>query len=184
MKERDVSNQSLDGLEYASESSWEEVKAMWKANEDTDDFRREYKEQGYESWELWREKIIAPLHLDNLTWRRFSIANPSVTVPKFRGGPFKPWEELYYGGKETPTFAEIVETKGTDVTYRDKFNEIIYASKSTILIGLELADDVYIVEGMHRSTSIALAVKRGYIWRSPVEIFLATSDQMHLDTIA
>lgn len=173
----------IEGLEVVGPITWDEVKAIWKQGEDTDSFRREYAEEGYESWEAWRGVIIQPLHLDRLDWTLYDIKEPLETIPTFRGGPFKPWEDRYYGGITTPTFAEIVATEETDVSTRDKFAEIIESSEATKLIGLLMEGEVYIIEGMHRATSIALAASRDQKFQAHVQLLLAQSDLPQLDTI-
>lgn len=164
------------GIELVRASSWGEVRQVWQDDEDTDTFRREYKEQGFETWDAWRRVIIEPLHLERLQWRLYSVKHPELTVPCFRGGPYVPWKELYYGDKELPNFADIVALQDTDVHTRDKFREIIGASKPIRLIGLRQSNDIFIVEGMHRSTSLALAASRGQSIEVPVQLYLADSD--------
>jgi hypothetical protein len=171
------------GLTFVSDVSWDEVMQSWKNDEDTDTFRREYTEQGYDTWESWRRVIIDPLHLDRLTWALYEVDDPLASIPNFRGGPFKPWEDMYYGGKKAPTFAEIVDTEGTDVNTRDKFTEINASNGPIKLIGLLKGTSVYIIEGMHRSTALALAAARGQSVSRPVYLLLARTDLAEFETI-
>lgn len=163
-------------IELIRYSDWPEVKGIWQEDEDSDAFRREYAEQGYDTWESWRKIIIDPLHLDKLDWKVYDVKNPLTVVPGFRGGPFVPWKNMYYGDKTLPTFADIVATKDTDVATRNKFAEIIAMQKPICLIGLQQGNDIYIIEGMHRSTSLALAAYRGLEISVSVKLFLAESD--------
>lgn len=173
----------LKELSLVGPVAWDEVKAIWQNDEDTDAFRREYQEQGYESWEAWRRGIIEPLHLNDLNWAKYEIPAPLETVPKFKGGPFKPWQDRYYGGIESPTFAEVVKVQGTDVQSRSKFAEIIASDNPIQLIGLVLNGEIHIIEGMHRSTAIALAADRGEAFAASVHIILAQSDLPKLEII-
>lgn len=172
------------GFTFLRHLTWEDVQLSWKNDEDTSSFRREYREQGHDTWESWRSIIINPLHLDKLSWSLYDIEDPLTSIPTFRGGPFKPWEDLYYGGKKTPTFAEIVSTKGTDVTTRDKFLKILASSQPMQLIGLAKARDIFIVEGMHRCTALALAAMQGQMVDVSVRLVLAESDLSEFETIA
>lgn len=176
MSEKESRIESLLGLDFIRSATWDEVRRVWKNDEDTDIFRREYVEQGYDSWESWRKIVIEPLHLERLDWTLYDIARPTETVPQFRGGPFKPWQELYYGDKTAPTFSDIVTTEGTDVMTRDKFAAIIATEKPMWLIGLRRENDIYIIEGMHRSTAIALAALRSQMINTSVQMFLAETD--------
>ena len=183
MSEKESRFESPQGLDFIRSTTWDEVKQVWKNDEDTDAFRREYAEQGYDSWESWRQIVIEPLHLDRLDWELYDVQNPTETIPRFRGGPFKPWKELYYGDTSAPTFSDIVTTEGTDVLTRDKFTSIIAADKPMWLIGLLRDNGVYIIEGMHRSTSIALAALQGKQINVPVKLFLATTDLTEFEMI-
>jgi hypothetical protein len=170
-------------LTFVETTSWQDVKQSWKDDEDSKSFKREYAEHGHESWESWRKVIFDTLHLDELDWVKYEVADPTLTIPKFHGGPFVPWHNLYYGNKYLPTFEEIVANEGTDVPSRDKFASIIESDKPIQLIGLQKDNEIYIVEGMHRSTSIALAASRNQDINVPVYLLLAQTNLQQFDMI-
>lgn len=163
-------------LEYIEPLMWSDVLRSWKHDEDTEIFRREYVDHGYASWEEWRQEIIQPLHLDQLNWERYRIPAPTSVVPLLRGGPFGMWRSAYYGGQDSPTFADIVANPDNDVATRDKFRDILDSSQPIRLIGLLQGGDVHIVEGMHRSIAIAYAAQTGASISVPVDLYLAESD--------
>lgn len=183
MTELDPEMKVPKGLTFDRDLSWEEVRNIWKGDEDTDIFRREYTEEGHSSWESWRDLIIQPLHLDQLDWAQYTVAEPLKTVPQFRGGPFKPWQDRYYGGKKNPTFAEIVGFEHSDIMTRDKFADILSSEEPIRLIGLLLGNEVYIIDGMHRSVAIALAARQEQAFDRQVTLMLAPSDLPKLETI-
>lgn len=183
MSEYEYRPQEQGELNYIASMPWQEVKQSWKNDEDSESFRREYTEHGHNTWESWRKIIFDTLHLEELEWEKYEIPNPTLSVPRFHGGPFVPWQKLYYGDKYLPTFKEIVEGEGTDVSTRDKFASIIASEKPIQLIGLEKDNEIYIIEGMHRSTSIALAASRNQEINTTVHLMLATTDLQEFEMI-
>lgn len=183
MSEIEYRPQEPKDLKYLRDMSWDEVKQSWKNDEDSHSFKREYAEHGHDTWESWRKVIFDTLHLPDLAWSQYEIPDPEITVPQFHGGPFKPWQELYYGDKEMPTFKEIVEVEESDVSTRGKFSDIISSTKPIQLIGLQKGEEIYIIEGMHRSTSIALAASRGQKLSTSVSLLLAKTDLQEFEMI-
>ena len=183
MSEFEYHPQELANLKYLRDMSWDEVKQSWKDDEDSHSFKREYTEHGHDTWESWRAVIFDTLHLTDLTWSQYEISEPENTVPQFHGGPFTPWKKLYYGDKQMPTFKEIVEIENSDVSTRDKFSSIISSTTPIQLIGLQKDDEIYIIEGMHRSTSIALAASRGQKLHTKVSILLAKTNLHEFEMI-
>lgn len=161
---------------------WQEIADVWRQNEESN-AASVYTQLAPPDWLEWRNKIIVPLHLERLDWGLCTIPNPTVTIPYFHGGPFAPWEKRYYGGKQTPTFKEIIAVAGTHIETRDKFTEILASAAPIHLIGLIKDGEIYIVEGMHRCVAIALAASQQRHIQSEARISLAVSDLSYFPTI-
>ena len=172
-----------DELGHSRPQPWVEILQAWQEDEERPNSRSVYMQNVGQDWLGWRNAIILPLHLDKLEWNLYTITDPAKTIPHFRGGPFTPWQELYYGDKETPTFEEIVTNSASDVQSRDKFRDILSSPEPLNLIGIIKDDDVYIVEGMHRCVAIALAACRNQPVNNEVRISLAVSNLLELPKI-
>ncbi len=163
-------------LQNPRPQSWDDIVKAWQKDEEKPNSKSVFMQSVQQDWLDWRNEIIVPLHLDQLEWTAFTIKEPARTVPRFRGGPFEPWQRLYYGDKQTPTFEEIAANPVTDVQTRDKFVDILSSPEPIILVGIIKDNEVYVVEGMHRCVAIALAASRGQVIANSVQISLAVSD--------
>ncbi len=162
-------------LHFIKSLPWEEVFSLWRAGEaNLPRWIEHYKAGGFSSWDEWRMKdTLQDLHPARLTWNLFSIEDPVATVPHFFGGPFRSWMKKYYEGASDRTFAEIIkypELQNSDVVQRI----IKDFPKETYLIGLRTSEGIVIIEGMHRSSALALAALKNI----PIDahVFLALAD--------
>lgn len=164
-------------LSFIRSQKWSDVLKRWKQTESaSEEFANIHKELGYNSWEDWRGKVIKPLHLSDLNWSLYKINKPVDTVPCFRGGPFISWIERYYPYDGLPTFLKIVSQTDTDIPERSKFSDILNNTTDMHVIGVIKDGDIFIIEGMHRCTAVALAKIRGQELKFDVYMSLAESD--------
>ena len=96
-------------LSLLREVSWEDIFAVWRANEGADRVWQEFarKEKGWGSWEEWRSHQAAQLGAKERQWRLYEMTDPNLAVPKFRMGPFGGWQKQYEE-KNVHTFEDLV----------------------------------------------------------------------------
>jgi hypothetical protein len=167
-------------LEFIKKSDWQEVFDLWRAQEaHLEKWKIHYKERGYNSWEEWRKKGAEQFGCDKLDWGIYKIKNPLGSVPKFFGGPFAGWRDYFYNGKKTKSFAQLAQLK--KVQEHKGITDIVKKfPKKTSLVGLIVKNKIFIIEGMHRSTAIALINKSKQKLNSDIIIALAKFNKKEL----
>ena len=162
-------------LRYVDDCTWEQVFAWWRSNEEhLEHWREFYTQQGYSSWEEWRRPKIEKFNCENLDWQIFEIKGVN-TILDFHGGPFSGWVKAVYEGRSMPTFREMMDHPwiSSQPTVREISENF---PEDTILTGLSCSPrGIYVIEGMHRSAAVALAIKEGRDIRSQVMIALAVT---------
>lgn len=153
----------IKGLQYDSETTWNNVFQAWKDREGTrEEWQQVAKEKGWESWEEWRDAWVRNFDAQDRRWFHYSIFDPISTVPQFRVGPTQSWQENFPAEERNQhTFATLIE----NVSYEqnDKVRGIIANfPKSTEFIGIYMPDKSIVnIEGHHRSTALAIMAKQG-----------------------
>jgi hypothetical protein len=164
--------------------TWEEVVSSWR-NDEAQQQRwiDHYRSRGFDSWDEWRGRHVAPLGLDKREWFLYRIIDPLKSVPRFLGGPFKAWKKEHYGEKDTLTFAELAALPKIDgnKTITAMVNDF---PPPTMLIGLWQTDKIIIGEGMHRCCALALAARRSQRIEPEVTIALADFSNDKISFIA
>jgi hypothetical protein len=154
--------------------SWEEVFSLWRAGEaHLPRWIEHYKADGFTSWDEWREHTLKNLAVQNLQWNLFSIDDPVSVVPHFLGGPFRSWMKKYYEGAHMRPFEGII--KYPELQNSEMVQEMIANfPKKTYLVGLRTPQGIVILEGMHRSSALALAALKNI--KIDSRIFLALAE--------
>ena len=141
--------------------NWEEVFSFWYQNEGLDKgWQALAKKNGFASWADWRLKAYAqPFECSRAKWGLYEVSKAPQTVSGFYGGPFKAWQEHYYAGAKTRTFAELVTKK--EILTNPKIKDLIKKYPATsIIIALELKDGkIFVIEGTHRACALAALAK-------------------------
>lgn len=148
-------------LQKIKDISWNDVFEYWRHNEEDNlEWKKLWLSRGYDSWRNWRLSYANELELQNKKWELFEIIDPVRTIPNFMGGMFKGWQKEVYGNKKTLVFIEIA--KSTNVLKNKKIISLTENfPKETYLIGLNMDDDVYVLEGMHRCSAVSVLSSRG-----------------------
>lgn len=163
----------FDKLTYVEDLTPDEVFEIWRANEErTEHWQPYWKEKGFSSWEEWRTPYRAAWNVDGRTWKLYEVVNPLQTVPQFRGGPYRSWKEQYYGGTATPRFSELAGSEALRALH-EREGRITNFPARTTLTGIATEENIYIVEGMHRCASLAIAAAQGTPVTTKVLIALA-----------
>ena len=153
--------------------SWADVFSLWRDGESQlPRWITHYRNSGFASWDAWRTNTLRDLHHQDLAWTLFELIDPTAHVPDFIGGPFRPWITRYYEGAKSRTFREIVQNRAL------RSNPIVHEMlanfpKETYLVGLETAQGLVVIEGMHRCCALALAAESNAAIESRVFIALA-----------
>lgn len=174
---------NLPGLTYIRDLTWTEVFEIWRGNEEhLTKWEEIYKKRGFETWEAWRKNLIAPMELEQRTWKLYRIEHPGKTIAGFHGGPFRGWTERYYNGAIAPTFDKIIQHP--DIKTVHAFKDFIANFPSpTTVTGVQNDDGIVIIEGMHRSASVVMAEAQGKNLEPEILIALADYVPGHLPLV-
>ncbi|MCX6763130.1 MAG: hypothetical protein NTZ97_00120 [Candidatus Moranbacteria bacterium] len=178
-----INLEKYPNLKLVKPLKWEEVFDIWRQNEASDPkWMEHYKSRGFATWEAWRETYAVPFKCAEADWGFYVITNPLQDIPNFCGGPFRGWKENHYGEKDTMTFAKLANLDHFQNFYKTE-DIIKNFPNGTIISGMEVDGDIYIIEGMHRCLAIALAKKRGLDMPIDIKIALAKSPQGKLPLV-
>jgi hypothetical protein len=142
--------------------TWEEVFSFWFDNEGTNpDWINTAKERGFNSWSDWRMQAYAlPFGCNKADWSLYEVEHPEEIIGDFYGGPFSTWIRKFYEGKREQKFSKLA--KNIKLQESKKIQNIIANFPvDKIIICLELNKNIYVIEGMHRSTSLAIMKEKG-----------------------
>jgi hypothetical protein len=174
---------SLNDIKLISikQLSWPDVFDIWRQNEDYpgSHWISHWQERGFNSWEEWRMTSIEPLGLKGLSWHLYEVAEPFKSIPLFHGGSFRSWIKRYYQDEECPTLAKLANLPEIQ-NHPGLLKLIANFPKETTITGVIINNEAYIVEGMHRSTALALASQQGLKIDTRLYVALA---QYHLDKL-
>ena len=140
--------------------TWKEVFSFWYDNEgENPDWINLAKERGFESWKDWRMQAYAlPFGCDKADWSLYEVEHPEKVICNFYGGPFSTWVKKFYGGDREKKFSELAENK--ELQGYKKIQDIISNFPvDKVITCLDLNGKIYVIEGMHRSTSLAIMNK-------------------------
>lgn len=155
-------------------TSWEEIFDVWQKREaNIPGWKEHWEEQGYKTWDAWRKATHAAIfEKKDLQWKYFKIRDPLMSVPNFRIGTFRGWNQTYAEGKQSPTFADVADNP--KLAENEKVQAIMADfPKETEIIGIVVGGEIVVVEGMHRCSAIALAAKEGRAIDTEMTIALA-----------
>lgn len=149
-------------LDHVMPMSWDEVFGWWRRNEERIPHWTAYwTAKGFTSWEQWRMEKVRHFGLPDLQWQFYRVEMPYISIPGFRGGPFKGWLERYYKGLHFPTFAEMAQLPNGISDSGDIAKYLVEFPASTVLTGIVYDGSVIVMEGMHRCAALALVAKKG-----------------------
>ncbi len=154
----------MKNLTLLKNSNWDDVFATWQAHEGQDPVWQAFavNEKGWASWEEWRQYQATQIKAQERAWGIYAIEDPLHTIPEFRMGPFRGWQNNYpEEEKNTHTFADVVSGKrewvANNIGIQSRMKEF---PQDTQFIGIyvEDVDQVILFEGHHRAAAVALSV--------------------------
>ena len=148
---------------YIKPLSWDEVFNIWRGNEAANPkWIEHYTSKGFKTWDDWRRATHAALKPEELEWHLCEIIDHLKTVPRFRGGPFKSWKRVYFRELDPPpTFDELFSKRPEIATNVPVIEVLKNFPKHTTISGVQVKEDIYVVEGMHRSCALTMAAREG-----------------------
>lgn len=171
-------------LNLIKELSWSDVFEIWRQNEDypNSHWIAHWQGRGFKSWDDWRASYIGPLGLDQLNWELHEVVEPLKGIPLFHGGPFRSWIEMFYQGREFPTFAELAQMPEIQ-THNGVLSMLKTFPEQTTISAVVINGEAYVVEGMHRCAALALAAKQGKKLDTQLKVALAQYNKNELPTV-
>lgn len=172
-----------DDFEYVKEDNWATVLEIWKQHENNDHYHFTFDKEQHNSWLDWRMGMIDQLQLSEMSWKKYKILNPSTTVPKFYGGPFKDWIERYYDDNFSDKLEVVAKNHFDEMTSRSFYKEINEHKPQVDILALGFENRIYVIEGMHRSMTICLNNLKGLENNFEVTLYFAQPDLESFGTI-
>ncbi|MFH1259290.1 MAG: hypothetical protein ABII74_05685 [Elusimicrobiota bacterium] len=184
----------MDNLIFIKNTTWLEVFEGWRSREANDPgwINCAVNIKGWPDWASWRNYTAAQFGAEKREWKIYRIANPSKVVSEMLVGPYASWQNRL-PEKNVLSFATMLEIPENyeSLSKNDKILSMIKNFPiGTRFIGLVRSDNkkIVCVEGHHRATAVALAVKN----RQPLRLGedmaialceLASSEDKLLDEI-
>ena len=144
-------------------------------------WQEHWRERGFDSWKSWRANCIAPLGPERREWFLYHLGDLSE-VSEFFGVPSRGWIDKCYEGEFTRrlkdiTDKEIVKDNPKVISIKENF------PLATMLTGVIADEKLILVEGMHRSLALTLAVAEDKLPVADVSIALATVGEGELSAL-
>lgn len=163
---------------------WEEVFTFWyKSEGKRENWIELAKKRGFASWAEWRLNSYAiPLGCRDADWGLYTVSNPTQTISKFFGGPFRTWVEKFYNGKEKMLFAELAllpEIKSQNAVAEMAKN----FPQDKVITCLAVGNEIFTIEGMHRSCALALKNQRGEELKNNLQFAIGISSLKKLPVV-
>jgi hypothetical protein len=167
----------MENLRRIKNLSWKDVFAIWRKNEaHQEGWNKLARERGYASWEEWRLSYTKRFGCPELKWSLYDIIDPVDTVSEFWGGPFSGWVDRYYEGEVTKRFDEMALNVALEENPKVK-DMLVNFPSDTILTGIKVDNRIYIIEGMHRASALAMMKLNKTEFIGKVRIALAESKE-------
>lgn len=150
---KDKDRPNIAGLEYKYKITWQEIMAIWRVGEATQQqWREHWQERGFGSWQQWRTAYAKPLDPQSMPWHVYEIKDLAVLSDMY-GAPTKGWIDKCYQGKKTRKLGDRLVQEF--VKENEKVNAITKNPPyQTMLTGILHEKDIILVEGMHRALAI------------------------------
>lgn len=148
--------------EKVRDLNWKDVIEIWKNNEENlEHWKNYWQSKGFNSWQEWRERFFSRFGIKDLAWSLMETEYSSHHVPHWRYANFKGWNKLAQANKYNSFYRLARHEMEKLENYEPLVRLIEDFPVETTVIGIELGKDLYIIEGMHRCASIAVAHWQG-----------------------
>ncbi|MEK7160780.1 MAG: hypothetical protein AAB724_02005 [Patescibacteria group bacterium] len=155
----------MEDLIFVKNTTWPEVFEGWKNREanDPDWINCAVNIKGWPDWVSWRGYTAAQFGSEKREWKVYRIVDVNKVAPAMLVGPYTGWQKRL-PAKNILSFAEMLEAPKNyeEFSKNDKVQGLMKNwPVSTQFIGAIRADNkkIVCVEGHHRATAVALAVK-------------------------
>ncbi len=155
----------MDNLIFVKNTTWQEVFEGWRSREGNDPgwINCATKVKGWPDWENWRQYTASQFQAEKREWKIYRIADANKVVPAMLVGPYTGWQKRL-PAKNVLSFAEMLETPANyeSLSKNDKVLGMLKNwPASTQFIGVIRLDNnkIVCIEGHHRATAVALAMK-------------------------
>jgi len=155
----------MENLIFIKNTTWQKIFDGWRKREANDPgwINTATKIKGWPDWKSWRRYTAAQFGAAKREWKIYKIANANKVVPAMLVGPYTGWQDRL-PVKNISSFTEMLEISANYETFskNDKVQSMIKNwPNGTQFIGVVRADNkkVVCIEGHHRATAVALAVK-------------------------
>lgn len=154
---------------------WPDVFKIFRENEeDLEHWKKYYQSQGFKSWEEWRERFFQRFGMRHLSWDLYEIVTPNA-VRSLRGADFRGWRKLT--GQKHLRFWEMAQLKSIQ-EYEPLRSRMDNFPKETTIIGIRYNECIFVIEGMHRCATYALALSEGKEIKTKIKIALGRKDNL------
>lgn len=153
----------MKNLKLLQLTTWKKIFQTWKKQEGSNpDWQNVAIQNGWNSWDEWRSNSVSMFDAQNREWHEYEIEQPLDTIPDIFVGPYKSWQK-HFDKSLVKTFKNLAEEKTEWVQTELKNYRIDVFPAKSILIGvfIEELDRMYLIEGHHRASYIALSKLEG-----------------------
>lgn len=161
MSDSDIDHKRYLGLfgKKIQDLNWEEVQEIWKNNEESlEHWKTYWQSRGFNSWQEWREKSFRRFAIKDLSWTLMETWKSASWVPHLSYANFNGWNKLARADKYD-SFYNLARNEDLG-SYEPLVRLVNDFPKETTIIGIELDGVLYVIEGMHRCASAALALRQ------------------------
>ena len=172
-----MSNAVRNQNESIRPSSWKEVFSIWEESEQGiyDDL---YTSRGFSSWKDFRLSYFDNIPIESLDWKIHSIDNKDI--PQIQCGAYPSWEPHFTkaGSRSMEALSKLEHFSPEKHHVIPQIRQAIESGKlnKIFLIGLVKNNQIFLLEGHHRSTVIAQLITEGKLPPLEIEIALAEVD--------
>ena len=154
-------------MKYFKDTTWQEVFETWKKGEGSDPswINVAKKVKGWADWESWRRFGAKQISAEQREWKFYELEDPMREISEMLIGPFTSWQSRL-PEKNKSTFIDLINIPEQYEHFR-KHGKVISMLESfpldTEIIGFirEWDGKIICLEGHHRATTVAIAVKEG-----------------------
>lgn len=180
---------NIAGLTKIGKTSWENVFNTWQKNEGVrEEWHEVARKKGWNTWLEWRSASADKINAAKREWYEYQINEPVKTVPGFKVGPFKSWQDHFPENEKNQHVFRHLLTQ-TSFVENKKVQEIVkHFPLKTELIGLVTGrNNIVLLEGHHRATALTI-FEQQKIEKNNINVvialtFLASDEEGVLDNI-